>query len=80
MYNLLQFSCTVTEFIITKYRTLLGNLYNMSYPLGMMSLALIALYVEEWRMLLLILSIPSVILIVHIWYVTCEGIWKYKCL
>jgi hypothetical protein len=80
MYNLLQFSCTVTEFIITKYRMLIGNLYNMSYPLGLMLLPLIAFYIEEWRMLQLILSIPTVILIVHIWYVRCGWNWKYKCL
>jgi hypothetical protein len=67
---LMHFSSTVTEFIIKKYRTLLGILYNMSYPLGMMLLPLIALYIEEWRMLQLALSVPTVILIVHIWYVT----------
>jgi hypothetical protein len=71
MYNLLQFSCTVTEFIITKNRMVLSMLYNMSYALGMMMLPLIALYFDEdWRMLQLTLSIPTIILVVHIWYVT----------
>ena len=65
----MQFSCTVTEFIVKKNRMLLGILYNMSYPLGMILLPLIALYIEDWRMLQLTLSIPTVILIVHIWYV-----------
>jgi len=79
MCNLLQFSCTVTEFIITKNRTLLSILYNMSYPLGMMTLPLIALYIDDnWRTLQLTLSVPTVILIVHIWYVTSGWNWKYK--
>jgi hypothetical protein len=74
MHNLLQFSCTVTEFTIKKNRMLLGILYNMSYPLGMMLLPLIALATAGWRMLQLALSIPTVILIVHIWYVIVVGI------
>jgi len=49
---------------------LLGILYNMSYPLGMMLLPLIAVYIKNWRMLQLALSVPTVILILHIWYVT----------
>lgn len=49
----------------------LSMLYNMSYALGMMMLPLIALYFDEdWRMLQLTLSIPTIILVVHIWYVT----------
>jgi MFS family permease len=60
----------VAEFITKKHRTLLGILYNMSYPVGMMLLPLIALYIENWRMLQLALSVPALILIVHIWYVT----------
>jgi len=59
----------------------LSMLYNMSYALGMMMLPLIALYIDEdWRMLQLTLSIPTLILIVHIWYVTSGWNWKYKCL
>lgn len=53
---------------------LLGILYNMSYPVGMMLLPLIALCTDGWRMLQLTLSIPTVILIVHIWYVIVVGI------
>jgi hypothetical protein len=44
----------------------------MSYPLGMMLLPLIALYIENWRMLQLALSVPTVILIFHIWYVAIQ--------
>jgi OCT family organic cation transporter-like MFS transporter 2 len=62
----------VTEFIAKKHRTLQGILYNMSYPLGMMLLPLIALYIENWRMLQLTLSVPTVILALHIWYVIIQ--------
>ncbi|XP_023709704.1 organic cation transporter protein isoform X3 [Cryptotermes secundus] len=65
----------LTEFITKKHRTLLGILYNMPYPLGMMLLPLIALYIENWRMLQLALSVPTVILIFHIWFLPESPRW-----
>ncbi|KAJ9574200.1 hypothetical protein L9F63_008456 [Diploptera punctata] len=56
----------LTEFCTKKRRTLLGILYNMSYPLGMMLLPVIALYIENWRMLQLAISVPAFILILQI--------------
>jgi hypothetical protein len=44
----------------------------MSYPVGMMLLPVIALYIENWRMLQLALSVPTIILIFHIWYVAIQ--------
>jgi MFS family permease len=72
MYILLLLFPAVTEFIARKHRTLLGILYNMPYPVGMMLLPLIALYIENWRILQLALSVPTLILILHIWYVTIQ--------
>ncbi|XP_021933962.1 organic cation transporter protein isoform X2 [Zootermopsis nevadensis] len=65
----------LTEFIAKKHRTLLGILYNMPYPVGMMLLPLIALYIENWRMLQLALSVPTVVLVLHIWFLPESPRW-----
>ncbi|PSN46170.1 hypothetical protein C0J52_16090 [Blattella germanica] len=47
----------------------------MSYPVGMVTLPLIALYIESWRLLQLVLSIPTVILILQIWILPESPRW-----
>ncbi|KAJ4449850.1 hypothetical protein ANN_01256 [Periplaneta americana] len=68
-------SLAVAEFCTKKHRTILGILYNMSYPVGMMILPVIALYIEDWRMLQLALSVPAVLLVIHIWILPESARW-----
>ncbi|XP_069674471.1 organic cation transporter protein isoform X2 [Periplaneta americana] len=65
----------LAEFCTKKHRTILGILYNMSYPVGMMILPVIALYIEDWRMLQLALSVPAVLLVIHIWILPESARW-----
>ncbi|GLH06925.1 Organic cation transporter protein [Gryllus bimaculatus] len=65
----------VTEVSNASRRTLLGILYNMSYPLGLLILPVIAYYVPQWRWLQLATSIPAVLLIINCWLIPESPRW-----
>lgn len=66
-YNLLTFFflCLVTEFAAPKYRSTLSIFFSVSYPIGMIILALAAYLVHPWRYLQLTISIPAILLLIH---------------
>lgn len=54
---------TVTENIGAKHRSWMSIAFSMSYPVGMLLLALSANYIHPWRQLQLSLTIPAFLLI-----------------
>lgn len=56
----------VTENIGSVHRSWMSIAFTISYPIGLILLALSAHFIHEWRMLQLSLTIPSVMLVV-IW-------------
>ncbi|KAJ6637384.1 Solute carrier family 22 member 16 [Pseudolycoriella hygida] len=55
----------LTEFAAIRYRSTLSIFFSVSYPIGMMILAIFAYFIHPWRQLQLALSIPAVFLVVH---------------
>lgn len=53
---------TVTENIGSKHRSWMSIAFSMSYPIGMLLLALSANYIHPWRQLQLSLTIPAFLL------------------
>lgn len=62
-------SFAVTEFASPKYRSTMSIIFSVSYPIGMIILALAAYLVHPWRHLQLALSIPALLLVIHYLYV-----------
>ncbi|XP_066991264.1 organic cation transporter protein isoform X2 [Anabrus simplex] len=65
----------LTEVSNAKRRTMLGILYNMSYPVGMLLLPLIAYFVRDWKTLQLALSFPALLLIICCWFIPESPRW-----
>ncbi|XP_049840116.1 organic cation transporter protein isoform X3 [Schistocerca gregaria] len=65
----------LTEVCHPTYRTLLSLLYNMSYPLGQLTIPVIAYYLRDWQKLQLAISIPAVVLIFNIWLLPESPRW-----
>ncbi|XP_035731374.1 organic cation transporter protein-like [Vespa mandarinia] len=61
----------------SKMRSTLGVMFNESYPLGMILIAIIAYYVREWRLLQIYISMPSLILILHMLAMPESPRWLY---
>lgn len=59
------FSPTVTENISTGYRSWMSIAFTMSYPIGMILLAITANFVHQWRQLQLSLTIPAFLLVFY---------------
>lgn len=58
-------SFSVTENIGSKHRSWMSIAFSMSYPVGMIILALSANFLHQWRQLQLALTIPSFLLIFY---------------
>ncbi|KAL2740284.1 solute carrier family 22 member 6-like [Vespula squamosa] len=58
-------------------RSTFGVMFNMSYPVGMILIAIIAYYIREWRVLQLYISMPSFILILHMLAMPESPRWLY---
>uniref|UniRef100_A0A1B6KNG7 Major facilitator superfamily (MFS) profile domain-containing protein n=2 Tax=Graphocephala atropunctata TaxID=36148 RepID=A0A1B6KNG7_9HEMI len=65
----------LTEVASKERRAVLGCVYNMSYPVGYMSLSLIALMFPTWRALQMAISLPMLLLLVHCWYLPESPRW-----
>lgn len=52
----------MSENVANKHRAWMGVAFNLSYPLGMLYLALAAYFLPEWRDLQLALTVPVVAL------------------
>lgn len=67
----------VIEISPPEMRSALGVMFNESYPVGMILIAIIAYYIREWRLLQLYISMPSFILILHMLAMPESPRWLY---
>ncbi|KAF7418175.1 hypothetical protein HZH68_000828 [Vespula germanica] len=58
-------------------RSAFGVMFNMSYPVGMILIAVVAYHIKEWRLLQLYISLPSFILILHMLAMPESPRWLY---
>lgn len=58
-------SYLVTENIGSKHRSWMSIAFSMSYPIGMILLAVSANYIHAWRNLQLSLTIPAFLLVFY---------------
>nr|XP_029716263.1 LOW QUALITY PROTEIN: organic cation transporter protein [Aedes albopictus] len=65
----------LTENIGTRHRSWMSIAFNFSYPIGMLILALAAYYIHPWRDLSLALTIPSFLLIIHLYFLVESPRW-----
>ncbi|KAG7213733.1 hypothetical protein KM043_002967 [Ampulex compressa] len=68
---------SVTEICPPELRPTFGILYNHSYPLGILGISAIGYYVRDWRKLQYCISLPALILIVHVWRIPESPRWLY---
>ncbi|XP_012271124.1 organic cation transporter protein [Orussus abietinus] len=67
----------VSEICPPNLRSTLGVLYNQSYPLGIVGVAIIGYYVRDWRRLQLCISLPALLLVFHIFLIPESPRWLY---
>uniref|UniRef100_A0A1B6E2F2 Major facilitator superfamily (MFS) profile domain-containing protein n=2 Tax=Clastoptera arizonana TaxID=38151 RepID=A0A1B6E2F2_9HEMI len=65
----------LTEIAVKKRRTIFGCTFNMSYPVGYITLAIIAFYFQSWRSLQYAISIPTLFLLIHCWFIPESPRW-----
>ncbi|XP_058811839.1 organic cation transporter protein [Topomyia yanbarensis] len=65
----------LTENIGVRHRSWMSIAFNFSYPIGMLILALAAYYINQWRDLSLALTIPSFLLIIHLYFLVESPRW-----
>lgn len=61
--------CTVTEVASEKHRRWMGIAYNTGYATGIVIVPGIAYLLHEWRHIQLAISLPALLLLIHLWYV-----------
>uniref|UniRef100_A0A182RHY7 MFS domain-containing protein n=1 Tax=Anopheles funestus TaxID=62324 RepID=A0A182RHY7_ANOFN len=65
----------LTENIGKRHRSWMSIAFNFSYPLGMLCLALAAYLIKPWRDLSLALTIPSFLLVIHLYFLVESPRW-----
>ncbi|XP_058130471.1 organic cation transporter protein [Anopheles ziemanni] len=65
----------LTENIGKRHRSWMSIAFNFSYPLGMLFLALAAYLIQPWRDLSLALTVPSFLLIIHLYFLVESPRW-----
>uniref|UniRef100_A0A182NL70 Major facilitator superfamily (MFS) profile domain-containing protein n=1 Tax=Anopheles dirus TaxID=7168 RepID=A0A182NL70_9DIPT len=65
----------LTENIGKRHRSWMSIAFNFSYPIGMLCLALAAYLIQPWRDLSLALTIPSFLLVIHLYFLVESPRW-----
>uniref|UniRef100_A0A182JN64 Major facilitator superfamily (MFS) profile domain-containing protein n=1 Tax=Anopheles atroparvus TaxID=41427 RepID=A0A182JN64_ANOAO len=65
----------LTENIGKRHRSWMSIAFNFSYPLGMLFLALAAYLIHPWRDLSLALTVPSFLLVIHLYFLVESPRW-----
>lgn len=65
----------LTENVGVRHRSWMSIAFNFSYPIGMLILAAAAYYIKPWRDLSLALTIPSFLLIIHLFFLVESPRW-----
>lgn len=60
---------TVTEVAGEKHRQWMGIAYNAGYASGIVIVPGVAYLLHEWRYIQLTISLPALLLLIHMWYV-----------
>ena len=75
MYMLLQ-GLQTTSYVVgmelfysSKYRAITAALFETCWALGVMTLALIAYLLKDWRWIQLGITVPTVFSLLYIWYI-----------
>ncbi|CAH1391245.1 unnamed protein product [Nezara viridula] len=63
------------ELTVKNYRAYAGNIFNISFTLGIIFLPLAAYFTYNWRQLQLALSAPMVLLVIHCWFLPESPRW-----
>ncbi|XP_043276634.1 organic cation transporter protein-like isoform X2 [Venturia canescens] len=66
---------TLTEASSSKHRQWMGIAFNTGYPIGMAMLSGLAYLARDWKHLQLIVSLPSLILLFHAWFMPESPRW-----
>uniref|UniRef100_A0A182QZY2 Major facilitator superfamily (MFS) profile domain-containing protein n=1 Tax=Anopheles farauti TaxID=69004 RepID=A0A182QZY2_9DIPT len=65
----------LTENIGKRHRSWMSIAFNFSYPIGMLCLALAAYLIQPWRDLSLALTVPSFLLVIHLYFLVESPRW-----
>uniref|UniRef100_A0A182T9P4 Major facilitator superfamily (MFS) profile domain-containing protein n=1 Tax=Anopheles maculatus TaxID=74869 RepID=A0A182T9P4_9DIPT len=65
----------LTENIGKRHRSWMSIAFNFSYPIGMLCLALAAYLIDPWRDLSLALTVPSFLLVIHLYFLVESPRW-----
>ncbi|CAH1391250.1 unnamed protein product [Nezara viridula] len=65
----------LSELTVKHYRAYLGCLYNVSYSVGLILLPLAAYFTNNWQQLQLAISVPTIFLLIHCWYLPESPRW-----
>ncbi|XP_058057434.1 organic cation transporter protein [Anopheles bellator] len=65
----------LTENAGKRHRSWMSIAFNFSYPLGMLFLALAAYLIHPWRDLSLALTVPSFLLVIHLYFLVESPRW-----
>ncbi|XP_035891142.1 organic cation transporter protein-like [Anopheles stephensi] len=65
----------LTENIGKRHRSWMSIAFNFSYPVGMLCLALAAYLIGPWRDLSLALTVPSFLLVIHLYFLVESPRW-----
>ncbi|CAH1799083.1 unnamed protein product [Owenia fusiformis] len=70
------FYVILMELVGPKYRVATGIIYFGGWTMGMVSLSGLAYAVREWRKLQLVISVPSVIMLIFVWLLPESPRWS----
>lgn len=61
----MQLLFSVNEVAAKNHRSWMSICYSAGYPVGMLTLALLAYFIPNWRNLQIALSVPALVLLYH---------------
>lgn len=61
------FCGAVTEVASEKHRQWMGIAYNIGYAMGIVIISGIAYLLYEWRYFQLAISLPALLMLIHLW-------------
>ncbi|XP_054002072.1 organic cation transporter protein-like [Hylaeus anthracinus] len=66
---------TLTEVACEKHRQWMGIAYNTGYASGIVIIPAVAYFIHEWRYVQLAISLPALLLLIHLWYMPESPRW-----
>lgn len=69
------FSILVVELVGLKQRVIVSAMCNMTFVIGVVLIALLAWFVDNWRTYILILYTPAIIIMCYVWFMNESARW-----